>query len=118
MRLALRSTRSAARALSVGATVSVLLAACVGLKIDGVPVMCGQRLAQDECLARAETGLLSLPAEHPAVVGLEVTCDATICDDDKGAGRVIVQYADGTQEVVDIAFGRTNSTLPEGATSG
>lgn len=76
--------------------------------LDGAPVACAQEMGTKICLARARTGILSLPPEHPPVSTIEVTCDAEQCDEDKGAGQVIISFADGSREVVDIGFGRTN----------
>lgn len=42
-----------------------------------------------------------------AMTRINVTCDAERCTEDEGAGQVIVLFADGTREIVDIGFGRT-----------
>lgn len=102
----LRSTRSAAR--SVAVALMLQLAACATLSIDGVPLTCDPGLREEECLARAETGLTSLTPGHPPPSAVHVTCEATRCDADGGAGVVTVQFSDGTNETVDIGFGRTN----------
>lgn len=78
------------------------------LTVDGVPVACADEMAPEHCLSRARVGLLSLSPDHPAVVQVVVTCDAEHCDAGAGVGQVIAHFADGTREVVDIGFGRTN----------
>lgn len=85
--------------------VLAILAACE-VNISGTPVSC-QDIGEVHCLERAQTGLLSLPDDHPPVTRITVTCDAEKCDDDEGHGRVILTFGDGTEEIVDIGFGRT-----------
>jgi hypothetical protein len=92
----------------VVAAIAVLVAACESLSLGGIPVTCEPEIDEDACLLRAETGLTSLAAEQPRATQINVTCDAEKCDEDEGAGQVIIVFADGTREVVDIGFGRTN----------
>lgn len=78
------------------------------MTLDGVPVACADGMRPEDCFTRARTGMLSLSPEHPPVSRITVTCDAERCDADEGSGQVIVQFADGSREAVDIGFGRTN----------
>ncbi len=114
------TTRSVASSARWVIAIALLFTACdspdvtstpsaTPLNVGGVPVSCAPQLEADDCLDRAQTGILSLPSEHPEVTSLTVTCDADRCDRDEGVGRVIVRFADGTHEVIDIGFGHTNS---------
>ncbi len=76
--------------------------------VGGVPVACAPDIERDACVSRAATGMASLSPDHPPASRITVTCDADRCDEDEGAGQVIVHFADGSREVVDIGFGRTN----------
>ncbi len=116
-RLASPSTPSAASVVALLAV--VLISGCgppaktapptdLPPSIGGVPVTCAPDIERDACLSRAATGMASLSPDYPPASRITVTCGADRCDEDEGAGEVIVHFADGSREVVDIGFGRTN----------
>ena len=78
------------------------------MTVGGFPVACAPEMQEDECRVRADVGLQSLSEGHPAVSRITVTCSADRCDGDEGQGQVLVHFVDGTREVIDIGFGRTN----------
>jgi hypothetical protein len=75
--------------------------------VNGVPYDCPARMSEAECIRRGQASLISLEGPHPPVTLIELTCDAARCDEDEGAGQVIIHFADGTEEVIDIGFGHT-----------
>jgi hypothetical protein len=77
------------------------------LTLNGIPVLCAPVFEEDVCLARAESGVISLNPGHPAIRSIEVTCNAERCDEDEGAGQVRIFFTDGTHVFIEIGFGRT-----------
>lgn len=95
------------RAAILGCATVTLLTAC-GPFVDGLPLECQGNIQRPECIDRATSALThSLPSGHPPVARVVVTCDAAVCDEDQGAGQVIVHYTNGEQEVIDFGSGHT-----------